>query len=69
MVKWYNRTLPMFSREFDSPWPHKYKNAGFIPAFLVLVAGESKRLPAISYEIATTCTETVSFDSPSHMQF
>lgn len=26
MVKWYNRTLPMFSRGFDYPWPHEYKN-------------------------------------------
>ena len=23
MVKWYNMTLPMSSRGFDYPWPHK----------------------------------------------
>ena len=42
MVKWYNETLPRFSREFDSPWPHKEKDPLWV--FFDCGQGESNGL-------------------------
>ncbi len=53
MVKWYNVTLPMLSRGFDYPWPHREKppSRGLFAIFMLGVLPRRVYFPRIGRQL------------------
>ena len=64
MVKWYNITLPMLSRGFDYPWPHKIEKDQTIVWSFSIFEWVIEKLCYSFEKRVTKCTELLKFRLP-----